>query len=179
MRTTLAILTLCLVASPAFAKPAKAKEAPLVIPIKTGTGEDAGTATFQQGKKNLTIKLDLKNLPVGQHAVHIHAKPACDPPDFKSAGAHFNPENKQHGTLNPMGHHAGDLPQNVEIGEGHVGQATFHVDYLSLDPASPNSILANGGTAIIVHEKPDDMKTDPTGNAGNRIACGIITSPTP
>jgi superoxide dismutase, Cu-Zn family len=176
MRTTLAILTLCLVASPAFAKP---KEAPLVIPIKTSTGEDAGTATFQQGKKNLTIKLDLKNLPVGQHAVHIHAKPACDAPDFKSAGPHFNPENKQHGTLNPMGHHAGDLPQNVEIGEGHVGQATFHVDYLSLDPASPNSILANGGTAIIVHEKPDDMKTDPTGNAGNRIACGVITSPTP
>jgi superoxide dismutase, Cu-Zn family len=176
MRTTLAVLTLCLVASPAFAKP---KEAPLVIPIKTSTGEDAGTATFQQGKKNLTIKLDLKNLPVGQHAVHIHAKPACDAPDFKSAGPHFNPENKQHGTLNPMGHHAGDLPQNVEIGEGHVGQATFHVDYLSLDPASPNSILANGGTAIIVHEKPDDMKTDPTGNAGNRIACGVITSPTP
>jgi Cu-Zn family superoxide dismutase len=177
MRTTLAILTLCLFASPAFAKPAK--EAPLVIPIKTSTGEDAGTATFQQGKKNLTIKLNLKNLPVGQHAVHIHAKPACDAPDFKSAGAHFNPENKQHGTLNPMGHHAGDLPQNVEIGEGHVGQATFHVDYLSLDPASPNNILANGGTAIIVHEKSDDMKTDPTGNAGNRIACGVITSPTP
>jgi Cu-Zn family superoxide dismutase len=78
-----------------------------------------------------------------------------------------------------MGHHAGDLPQNVMIGEGHVGQATFKVDYLSLDAASPNSITANGGTAIVVHEKPDDMKTDPTGNAGNRIACGVITAPTP
>jgi Cu-Zn family superoxide dismutase len=166
MRTTLALLTLCLLASPAFAKPKDT----LVVPIKTSTGEDAGTATFTQGKSKLSIKLDLKNLPVGQHAVHIHAKSACDAPDFKSAGGHFNPENKQHGTLNP---------QNVEIGEGHVGQATFKVDYLSLDPASPNSILANGGTAIIVHEKPDDMKTDPTGNAGNRIACGVITSPTP
>jgi Cu-Zn family superoxide dismutase len=175
MRTTLAVLTLCLLASPAFAKPKDT----LVVPIKTSTGEDAGTATFTQGKNKLSIKLDLKNLPVGQHAVHIHAKPACDAPDFKSAGGHFNPENKQHGTLNPMGHHAGDLPQNVEIGEGHVGQATFKVDYLSLDPASPNSILANGGTAIVVHEKADDMKTDPTGNAGNRIACGVITSPTP
>jgi Cu-Zn family superoxide dismutase len=175
MRTTLALLTLCLLASPAFAKPKDT----LVVPIKTSTGEDAGTATFTQVKSKLSIKLDLKNLPVGQHAVHIHAKSACDAPDFKSAGGHFNPENKQHGTLNPMGHHAGDLPQNVEIGEGHVGQATFKVDYLSLDPASPNSILANGGTAIIVHEKPDDMKTDPTGNAGNRIACGVITSPTP
>jgi superoxide dismutase, Cu-Zn family len=175
MRTTLAALTLCLLAASAFAKPKDA----LVIPLKTSTGDDAGTATFHQGKKNLTIKLDLKNLPVGEHAVHIHAKPLCDAPDFKTAGGHFNPESKQHGTLNPLGHHAGDLPQNVEIGEGHLGQATFKVDYLSLDPASPNSILANGGTAIMVHEKPDDMKTDPTGNAGNRIACGVITSPTP
>jgi Cu-Zn family superoxide dismutase len=175
MYKPLAALTLCLLAAPVFAKPKDT----LVIPIKTSTGQDAGTATFKQGKNKLTIQLDLKNLPVGQHAVHIHAKPLCDAPDFKTAGGHFNPENKQHGILNPNGHHAGDLPQNIEIGEGHVGQATFKVDYLSLDPASPNSILANGGTAIMIHEKPDDMKTDPTGNAGNRIACGVITSPTP
>jgi Cu-Zn family superoxide dismutase len=175
MRISLTALTLCLLAVPALAKPKNA----LVIPIKTSDGQDAGTATFRQGKGKLSIKLDLKNLPVGEHAVHIHAKPLCDPPDFKTAAGHFNPESKQHGTLNPMGHHAGDLPQNVTIGEGHVGQASFKVDYLSLDPASPNSILANGGTAIVVHEKPDDMKTDPTGNAGNRIACGVITSPTP
>jgi superoxide dismutase, Cu-Zn family len=169
-----ATLTLCLLTLPAFAKP---KEG-LVIPIKTSTGDDAGTATFRQAKNKLVIKLELKNLPVGEHAVHIHAKPLCDAPDFKTAAGHFNPESKQHGTLNPMGHHAGDLPQNVTIGEGHVGQASFKVDYLSLNPG-PNSILANGGTAIVVHEKADDMKTDPTGNAGNRIACGVITSPTP
>jgi Cu-Zn family superoxide dismutase len=78
-----------------------------------------------------------------------------------------------------MGHHNGDMPQNITIGEGHVGQATFKVNYLSLDPSSPNSILANGGTSIMVHEKPDDMKTDPTGNAGNRIACGVIMEPAP
>jgi Cu-Zn family superoxide dismutase len=174
MRTPLAALTLCLLAVPAFAKPHKTA---VVVPIKTATGEDAGTATFRQGKK-LSIKLDLKNLPIGEHAVHIHAKSLCEGPDFKSAGGHFNPESKQHGSLNPMGHHAGDLPSNVTIGEGHTGQATFKVDYLSLDPSSPNSILANGGTSIVVHEKADDMKTDPTGNAGNRIACGLITSPT-
>jgi superoxide dismutase, Cu-Zn family len=175
MRIPLTALTLCLLAVPALAKPKNA----LVIPIKTSDGQDAGTATFRQGKGKLSIKLDLKNLPVGEHAVHIHAKALCDAPDFKTAGGHFNPESKQHGTLNPMGHHAGDLPQNVMIGEGHVGQASFKVDYLSLDPSSPNSILANGGTAIVVHEKADDMKTDPTGNAGNRIACGVITSPAP
>jgi Cu-Zn family superoxide dismutase len=176
MRKTLVSFALCLFAIPSFAK---TKDA-LVIPLKTSSGQDAGTATFHEGKKgSLTINLSLKNLPPGEHAVHIHAKPLCDPPDFKSAGGHFNPESKQHGLLNPMGHHAGDLPRNVTIGEDHTGQATFKVDYLSLDPSSPNSILANGGTSIMVHEKADDMKTDPTGNAGNRIACGVITSPTP
>ena len=180
MRTSLLALTASLLASPLLLQPAFAKSAtPLVIPIKTSTGQDAGTATFKQGKKDLTIKLKLKNLPIGDHAVHIHQKPLCDAPDFKTAGGHFNPDAKQHGTMNPMGHHNGDLPQNITIGEQHTGQATFKVNYLSLDPTAPNSILANGGTSIMVHEKPDDMKTDPTGNAGNRIACGVITAPTP
>jgi Cu-Zn family superoxide dismutase len=176
--TVAATVALSLLVTPAFAK--EKKIAPVVVPLKTSAGEDAGTATFQQGKKgDLTIKVSLRGLPVGEHAVHIHQKPLCDPPDFKTAGGHFNPDNKQHGTLNPMGHHNGDLPQNITIGEGHLGQATFKVNYLSLDPTSPNSIVANGGTSIMVHEKPDDMKTDPTGNAGNRIACGVIMEPAP
>jgi Cu-Zn family superoxide dismutase len=174
MRLTLAALTLCLFASPAFAKPKDA----VVVPLKTSAGQDAGTATFSQDKGKLVVKLKLKNLPDGQHAVHIHEHALCDAPDFKSSGGHFNPDGKQHGTMNPMGHHNGDFPQNVTIGEGHVGEATFKVDYLSITPGAPNNIFANGGTSIMVHEKADDMKTDPTGNAGNRIACGIITGPT-
>ena len=176
MRKTLAAaVTLSLLAVPAFAKPKNA----VVVPIKTATGEDAGTATFSPSKKGVHIKLDLKNLPVGDHGVHIHAKPLCDGPDFKTAGGHFNPTDKQHGFQNPAGHHAGDLPTNVTIGEGHLGQATFNVDYLSTDPTAANSIFANGGTSIVIHEKADDMKTDPSGNSGNRIACGVISAPTP
>ena len=176
MRTTLlALSAACLFTLPALA----ASKDTLTVPLKTSTGEDAGTAKFTEGKKGkkLTVKLDLKNLPIGEHAVHIHQTPKCDAPDFKSAGGHFNPDAKQHGIMNPAGHHNGDLPQNVTVGESHTAQATFKVDYLTLSPDAPNSILANGGTSIMVHEKADDMKTDPTGNAGNRIACGVITRP--
>ncbi len=173
MRLAIVGLAVLAITLPAFAK----GKHELVIPLKTAKGEDAGKATFKETKGGLKIKLELKNLPFGEHAVHIHAKPLCEAPDFKSAGGHFNPDMKQHGTMNPMGHHNGDLPANISIGEDHTGTATFKVDYLSLTDGSPNNILANGGTAIMVHEKPDDMKTDPTGNAGNRIACGVIMAP--
>jgi Cu-Zn family superoxide dismutase len=154
------------------------KNGTLVIPIATSSGQDAGTASFKEGKKGkqLTITLKLKNLPIGEHAVHIHQNPVCDAPDFKGAGAHFNPDGKQHGTMNPMGHHNGDLPQNVSIGEDHTGEISFKVDYLTLAPGAPTSVL---GHAIMIHEKADDMKTDPTGNAGNRIACGVINAANP
>ena len=152
---------------------AKDKPGKVVAHLKTSKGEDAGTATFQESKdgKQLSIKISLKNIPFGEHAVHIHQNSTCDAPDFKGAGGHFNPDGKQHGTQNPMGHHNGDLPQNVSIGENHMGEASFKVDYLSLTEGAANSVK---GHAIVVHEKADDMKTDPTGNAGNRIACGVI-----
>ena len=171
----LATVSLALLALAVPAGAAK-KDKALVIPLKTSKGEDAGTATFSETKKGkLEIKLALKNIPEGDHAVHIHQKPICDPP-FTTAGGHFNPDGKQHGQLNPMGHHNGDLGQNFTVGVEHTINATLTVDFLSLGTGSPNDIIANGGTSIVVHEKPDDMKTDPTGNAGNRIACGVIMS---
>jgi Cu-Zn family superoxide dismutase len=138
-------------------------------------GGDAGKVTFTQ-KPGAAVKMhvELKNVPFGDHAVHIHMNAVCDAPDFKGAGGHFNPDKKQHGWDNPMGHHNGDLPKNVSVGEDHTGDATFELSAISLDPAAPNSIFANGGTAVVVHEKADDMKTDPTGNAGNRIACAVV-----
>lgn len=176
MRQYLVGMAMGLMAAPGFAK----AKAAVVVPLKTSAGQDAGTATFHGTRKGqVEIKLKLANLPIGDHAVHLHEKPVCEAPDFKTAGGHFNPDGKQHGTLNPAGHHNGDLPQNVTIGENHTGEATFKVNSLSMDPAAANSIFANGGTSVMVHEKADDMKTDPSGAAGNRIACGVVVAPQP
>jgi Cu-Zn family superoxide dismutase len=174
--SALSLLAFTLPAGPARAQDKMTKSGTLVVPIQTSSGQDAGTASFKENKggDELTITLKLKNLPFGEHAVHIHQNAVCDAPDFKGAGGHFNPDGKQHGTMNPMGHHNGDLPKNVSIGEDHTGEITFKVDYLSMMPGAANSVL---GHSIMVHEKADDMKTDPTGNAGNRIACGIIRAP--
>jgi Cu-Zn family superoxide dismutase len=138
-------------------------------------GDDSGKVTFtQKAGGPVKMHVELKGVQFGDHAVHIHQNPVCDAPDFKGAGGHFNPDHKQHGWDNPMGHHNGDLPKNVSVGEDHNGEATFELTAISLDPAAPNSIFANGGTSVVVHEKADDMKTDPTGNAGNRIACAVV-----
>jgi Cu-Zn family superoxide dismutase len=137
-------------------------------------GQDAGKVTFVAVKQGVRVKIVLKNIPFGEHGVHIHMNPVCDAPDFKGAGGHFNPDGKHHGYLNPAGHHNGDMPKNVSVGEDHMGEATFVLDSISLDPAAPNSIFANGGTSLIVHEKADDEVTDPSGNSGNRIACAVI-----
>lgn len=150
---------------------------PVKVALKDAQGKDAGTVTFRQVKKGVQVKIQLANLPIGDHAVHVHAVGKCEVPDFKTAGGHFNPENKHHGFENPEGHHAGDFPANVTVGENHRGEKTFVADYLSLDPSSPNSIFANGGTSVVVHEKADDEKTDPAGAAGNRIACGVVPAP--
>ena len=160
---------------PAFA----AKHEKVVIPVTTSAGKDAGTATFEQKNDGVKIILKLKNLPEGDHAVHIHQHAVCDAPDFKGAGGHFNPDMKQHGLQNPLGHHNGDLPRNLTVGVEGTVDTSFTVNYLSLGTGEPNDILANGGTAIMIHDKGDDMKTDPTGNAGNRIACGVITENPP
>jgi Cu-Zn family superoxide dismutase len=166
---------LALIASARVAQQ-QASATPQEVKVKlvNSGGQPAGTVTFRQVKKGVKMTIKLENIPFGEHAVHIHQNAVCDAPDFHAAGGHFNPSGKHHGFQNPDGHHAGDLPGNVSVGENHRGEASFVLTDISLDPNLPDSIFANGGTSVVVHEHADDQKSDPSGNSGNRIACGVV-----
>jgi superoxide dismutase, Cu-Zn family len=153
------------------------KDKGVEVDFKTSDGQDAGTAMLTQDGSKVKVKLNLKGLPEGEHAIHVHQNAKCDGPDFKTAGGHLNPDNKEHGTKNPKGAHAGDMPVNLQVMADGTDHVTFLTDSISLKKDAKNSVFANGGTAFIIHEKADDMMTDPTGNAGARIACGMITTP--
>ena len=149
--------------------PAPQAKATLVDPQGTKVGE----ANLVETAKGVKITMKVENLPPGEHAFHIHEKGLCDPPDFKTAGGHFNPFDRKHGLKNPEGPHAGDLP-NITIGSDGRGSFEIMAPLVTLKTGEKNSLFQPGGTSLMIHQGPDDNVSDPAGHAGPRIACGPI-----
>ena len=163
---SLVVLTAgCLVSLSAQAQTAKAS-------LKDASGKDVGLVQLRQTAHGVLLKLTLKGLPAGEHAFHVHAVGKCEPP-FTSAGPHFNPTGHKHGIEAADGPHAGDMP-NLHIPAN--GELVVEVanPMISLVKGQPNSVFDADGSTIIIHAGADDYKTDPAGNSGDRIACGII-----
>jgi len=162
---SLAVLTMgCLGSLAAEAQTAKAS-------LKDASGKDVGQVQFVQTPHGVLLKLAVKGIPAGEHAFHVHAVGKCEAP-FDSAGPHFNPGNHKHGILSGEGH-AGDMP-NLHVPQS--GELSVEVvnSAISLEQGKPNSVFDSDGSSLIVHAKADDYRTDPAGNSGDRIACGVI-----
>lgn len=149
----------------------------VVVSMVDAKGADVGKATLSAAPNHagVTIELDLKGLPPGDHAIHVHETPTCTGPDFKSAGGHWNPSGKHHGMQNAEGPHAGDMP-NFAVAADGTAKTTIVAPGVTWDKG-PMAVWGPGGTALVIHASADDMKTDPSGNAGERIACGRISVP--
>jgi superoxide dismutase, Cu-Zn family len=163
-------LAASLAAGLAFVAPAFAADQASAV-LKDAQGAEVGKATLTTTPSGVLIRLDLTALPAGEHAFHIHAVGKCEPPKFESAGPHFNPDTTKHGLMNPEGPHAGDMP-NLHVPEG--GKLQVEVLNPTVTLSAESALLDEDGSAIVVHAGADDYQTDPAGNAGDRIACGVI-----
>ena len=141
-----------------------------VANLRTPDGADVGRATATEVAGGLRFTIDVKGLPHGTHGAHVHMTGTCTPPDFASAGGHWNPTAMKHGSMNPQGPHEGDLPNLIvgTDGRGTVG--------ITIPGATMAGLLDSDGSALVVHANADDLMTDPSGNSGSRIACGVFAA---
>ncbi|REE81244.1 Cu-Zn family superoxide dismutase [Paenibacillus taihuensis] len=143
------------------------------VKIVNAQGTEIGTATLTQNHDAVRLHVEAKNLPPGMHGIHFHETGKCEGQKFESAGAHLNPNKKQHGFNNPQGFHVGDLP-NIQVAADGTVKVDIETKIVTLEPNKPNSLKKAGGSALVIHAQEDDYKTDPSGNSGDRIACGVI-----
>ena len=139
-------------------------------------GSVAGTMRVFQEATGVLLRIDARGLPPGMHGVHVHAVGRCDPPGFITAGPHWNPTSRQHGHQNPAGWHGGDLG-NLGVGADGRLVAGLLVPNAKLHPGGVIDLplLRDGdGSSLVLHARPDDERTDPSGNSGDRIACAVI-----
>ncbi|GGJ98733.1 hypothetical protein GCM10007063_21290 [Lentibacillus kapialis] len=146
----------------------------VTVDLQNGKEESVGTATLEHVSKGVKVTLDGKNIPKGTHGFHIHEKGTCEAPDFKSAGGHFNPGDTKHGFDTSGGPHAGDMP-NITVGEDGTVKMSYVAENVTLENGQDNSLLGDGGTALVIHKGKDDGKSQPSGDAGDRFACGTIS----
>jgi Cu-Zn family superoxide dismutase len=149
-----------------------AAEAAATATLRSATGRDNATASATQVGDSIRVRIEALGMPRGEYGAHIHTVGRCDAPDFASAGPHWNPTGQQHGKNNPAGMHKGDLP-NLLVGTDGRGSLEINLPASRLSGGSMPMLDADGA-AIIIHEKADDYQTDPSGNSGARIACGIF-----
>ena len=149
------------------------EEEEVLVSLNDTEGNVVATATLVKGDTGVDITLEGTDLPTGEHGFHIHETGTCEAPDFKSAGGHFNPTDANHGFDDPEGPHAGDLP-NIKVAEDGTVNEQVTAEMVTLEKGQENSLYKEGGTALMIHSKADDNKSQPSGDAGERIACGVI-----
>lgn len=138
--------------------------------LQTAEGASAGTATVSDRATGLMLSLQVNGMPPGEHGAHVHTTGTCDAPTFESAGGHWNPADKSHGLENPAGQHAGDMP-NLVVAEDGSGTLEYQ-----LKGGTAEGLLDADGAAIVIHAGADDQQTDPSGDSGSRIACGVFAA---